>query len=51
MLFTLEVTTYLKTFINKVMTKHNTCYMIVTYQDYESNMKREVRKCLRKGEA
>lgn len=33
------------------MTKHNICYIIVIYQDYERNMKRESRECLRKGDA
>ena len=49
--FTREFTTCLKTLVNKVMTKHNKCYMMVIYQDYESNLKREVRKYLRKSDA
>lgn len=31
--------------------KYNKCNMIVIYQDYDSNMKREVREYLRKGDA
>ena len=33
------------------MTEHNKCFMVVIYENYESNIKTEVRECLRKGDA